>query len=407
MSDEPPALPPPDPPPAPPPTRRQAPKQQRNLVPWIYGLGLVVLIFALIWIWQNPNPSPDALRPSQITDLVSQAENLTIRVEKLEAAEANSSPQALQKQVAALQAQVDKLPKPVPAPDLQPIEQQIDALRTQLANQPKAASGQSVDLAPLEQRVAALGQQMQGLPPPPDLGPIHGELDALTRQVGALSQLGAGLQAADQQRAALAQRLDALAQAEQDNGKQTDAAVAAVQSQVGQLHQQLEALQQQSSQVQSALRTAQRLARLDAARAALDAGEPLGPIDGAPQAVAAFADKRPPTEAALRLAFPQAAQAALAATGEQPAGTTFGQRVLNRAQSLITIREGNKVLVGDPAAGLLADAGQKLDAGDLSAAVADVSQLTGPPAQALAGWLEQARALLAARAALHDLMAHA
>ena len=176
---------------------------------------------------------------------------------------------------------------------------------------------------------------------------------------------------------------------------------------MSQFDQRLGALQQQSSKVQSALQTAQRLARLNAARAALDTGEPLGPIDGAPPALAAFADKAPPTEAALRLAFPKAAQAALTAAGQQPEGATFGQRVLNRAQSLITVREGNKVLVGDPAAGLLADAEQKLDAGDLPAAVADVSQLTGPPAQAMAGWLDQARALLAARASLHDLMAHA
>ena len=96
-------------------------------MPWIYGLGFVVLIFALLWIWQNPNPSPDALRPSQISDLVSQEENLTIRVEKLEAEEANSSPKALQQQVAALKEQVDKLAKPAPAPDLRPIEQQIDS----------------------------------------------------------------------------------------------------------------------------------------------------------------------------------------------------------------------------------------------------------------------------------------
>ena len=273
MSDEPPALPAPEPPPESPPTpppQRQRPQAQRNLVPWIYGLGFVVLIFALLWIWQNPNPSPDALRPSQISDLVSQEENLTIRVEKLEAEEANSSPKALQQQVAALKEQVDKLAKPAPAPDLRPIEQQINSLRSQVANQPKP-SGQPVDLAPIEQRVAALAQQVQSSAPP-DLSPIHTQLDALSRQVGTLSQLGAGLQDATLQRAALGQRLDALAQAEQDNGKRADGAIAALQGQMSQFDQRLGALQQQSSKVQSALQTAQRLARLNAARAALGYG---------------------------------------------------------------------------------------------------------------------------------------
>ena len=45
-------------------------------------------------------------------------------------------------------------------------------------------------------------------------------------------------------------------------------------------------------------------ARMQAARAALAAGEPLGSVPDAPPEVARFTDARPPTEAALRLAFP-------------------------------------------------------------------------------------------------------
>jgi len=58
------------------------------------------------------------------------------------------------------------------------------------------------------------------------------------------------------------------------------------------------------------------------------------------------------------------------------------------------------VLVGDPAAGLLATAQTELDAGDLAGAVRSVGALTGPAAQAMAGWLAQAKSLLEARAAL-------
>ena len=75
-------------------------------------------------------------------------------------------------------------------------------------------------------------------------------------------------------------------------------------------------------------------------------------------------------------------------------------RLWTQAQELVTVRQGDHVLVGDPAAGLLERARSALDAGDLDAAVADIGNLQGAAAQAMAGWLAQARALLAARAAL-------
>ncbi|MBV8525096.1 MAG: hypothetical protein JOY71_23740, partial [Acetobacteraceae bacterium] len=108
------------------------------------------------------------------------------------------------------------------------------------------------------------------------------------------------------------------------------------------------------------------------------------------------------------LSYPAAAKATLEASGSQPAsGATFGARVLNHAQNLITIREGDRVLVGDPTAGILGSAKTKLDAGDLSGTVAELSKLSGQPAHAMAPWLEKAKALLAARDALNDMTAHA
>ena len=82
-------------------------------------------------------------------------------------------------------------------------------------------------------------------------------------------------------------------------------------------------------------------------------------------------------------------------------------RLWAQAQNLVTIREGDNVLVGDPAAGVLDRARTALDAGDLVGAVATVGSLTGPAADAMAGWMMQARALLDARAALADWAAHA
>ena len=103
--------------------------------------------------------------------------------------------------------------------------------------------------------------------------------------------------------------------------------------------------------------------------------------------------------------FPAAAQAALAAGRPAPAGKPFLERIWAEAQDLVTIRQGEHVLVGDPAAGVLAHAQTALDAGDLAGAAASVGSLSGPAAHALAGWLDQARGLLAARAALADLAA--
>ena len=82
-------------------------------------------------------------------------------------------------------------------------------------------------------------------------------------------------------------------------------------------------------------------------------------------------------------------------------------RLWAQAQDLVTIREGDHVLVGDPAAGVLDRARVALDAGDLAGAVTTVGSLTGPAADAMAGWLAQARSLLDARAALSDWAAHA
>jgi hypothetical protein len=78
-------------------------------------------------------------------------------------------------------------------------------------------------------------------------------------------------------------------------------------------------------------------------------------------------------------------------------------RILERAQGLITIRRGNEVVVGNSAAITLNQAQAALEAGDLSGAVDAVGTLKGQPAQAMAGWLADAKALRDARSALADM----
>ncbi len=266
-----------------------------------------------------------------------------IALESRVAAQPDVDPQRL----AAVESTLDHVRKqvaslaarPMSAPvDLRPIEDRLTALE----HRPAA---QSVDLAPLEARIAALEQRPQAKPEDP----------------------------------ALAARIETLAAAQKTTEQQAQAAEAAAHS--------------------SAERAA-RVQRLQQASADLAAGKPLGTIAGAPPALARFATTPPPTEAGLRLSFPQAAQAAASASEPSKSGLSFAQRMWQRAQSLVTVREGNRVIVGAPATATLAAARSRLDAGDLAGAVADLDALDPAAARAMAPWREQAQALLDARAAL-------
>jgi hypothetical protein len=177
--------------------------------------------------------------------------------------------------------------------------------------------------------------------------------------------------------------------------------------QLGGLENRVGTLEHNAAQTTAQAERAGKLARIQAAEAALEAGRPLGDVPGAPQAVSRFASASPPTLAQLRLEFPKAEQAALAAQQPQADGKSFLQRVLSHTEELVTVRRGDHVVVGSSAAGVLARARAALDAGDLNGAVAAVSSLTGPPAQAMASWLDSARALQAARSALTEMAAQA
>ena len=144
----------------------------------------------------------------------------------------------------------------------------------------------------------------------------------------------------------------------------------------------------------------EQTARLAAAAVALEQGRPLGNLPGAPPALARFATLAPPTLAALRLSFPEAASAERAAAHPAEAGQPFMQRMMSRLGDLFTLREGNKVIVGNPAEPALASAEAALDAGNLAAAVAALASLPPPLAAPMQQWKDQAEALLAARRAL-------
>jgi hypothetical protein len=151
--------------------------------------------------------------------------------------------------------------------------------------------------------------------------------------------------------------------------------------------------------IEARLAAAERLAHIIAASQALEAGQPLGTLPGAPPALARFATAAPPTIASLRAAFPEAAAAARAAS-HTPAATGWADRLGQGLAGLVTLRRGNTVLIGTEATASLAAAQARLEAGDLQGAVNALATLDPAAASAIAPWREQAQSLLDARAAL-------
>jgi hypothetical protein len=273
------------------------------------------------------------------------------------------------------------------------------------------AGGSSVDLGPLSARVAALEQRTVAGAPPADLGPLTARIAALEQRaapdvaslearIAALEKQSAGIGSLSARVEALSGRVDALTQRGQsaigDLGRRLDAD-----------ETRLAALERTTAQMTATAQQAAALARIQVAEAALAAGQPIGDLPNAPAAVARFATDKPPTEASLRLAYPAAEHAALAASRPDVDEKPFLARVLARAEDLVTVRQGDRVLVGDPASGVLARAHIAVDAGDLAGAVAAISSLSGPAAAAMSAWVADAKALLAARAGLADMAAHA
>ncbi len=251
-----------------------------------------------------------------------------------------------------------------------------------------APSGPVPDLAPITGRVAAL-EQRQG----PSLAPLEARIAALEARPLADSQLAGRIDALSARADALETALRAM---QSDLVRRLDADEARIAT-----------AERNASQISALADRVGRAARVQAAQLALNSGEKLGDMPGAPPPLARFANAPPPTEARLKLTFPPAAREALAAARPPTDGKPLLARLWAETQDLVTVRQGDHVLVGDPAAGVLERARAALDAGDLAGAVAAVGALTGPPAQAMAGWLADARALLEARAALAEWATHA
>ncbi len=226
----------------------------------------------------------------------------------------------------------------------------------------QAATGQATQLAVLQAQVADL--RVQAAKPPPANDNVVVQADLAVKVATLAAQLNA------------------------------------VQAQMAADHGALTNLQANSADLTKLTARMNLMNQLETARMALAAGQKLGSIPNAPLALAQFATMAPPTEAQLRLSFPEAARAAEAASISGDAKDGRWSRALARLESLVTVSEGPHVIIGAPAAGVIGQAQTLLDAGDLAGAVTQLDTLSLPTQQAMGGWLAQAKSLLAARAAL-------
>jgi len=280
---------------------------------------------------------------------------------------------------------------------------QTGALKTVLAGI-QARLDALPDAWGLDRRITRLEQHArQPPPPPPDLQP---ELSALAARVARLEARPAPRPgAAPDVSGALAERVAQLEQRAQTPPAEAD--LTPLRAQLASLSQRLDALENTAMEISTRAKTAgaaasaaEQAVRWQQAALALREGRPLGTLPDTSPALQKFATAAPPTEAALRLAFPAAAQAALEASRPPGAGMGFAGRALRRMASLVTVREGDRLILGAPAAVALETARQKLEAGDLAGAVRTLDGLDPAAAAAMAEWRGRAQALLEARAAL-------
>jgi hypothetical protein len=317
---------------------------RHNLVPWFYGLGFLILAAAIFYVWQYPvSPTEPA------------GETLTL--------------QSVEQRLAAFDGRLSRLAD-------------IDARLIRLEQRP------TPDLGKIITRLDALDGR-----PTLDLGKIIARLDALDGRVADQTQL--------------ASRLDTLSGRIESLSGRDQTGIDATKQQIDALTTRISALESNAGNIEAVTKRLNRIARLQEASFALASGRPIGDLPDAPEALARYSHAAPPKEADLRLRFPHAEQAALAAYQPGEKNAPFIGRVWERAQGLITIRRGDEVVVGDPTAVILNSAQIALDAGDLAGAIAAVETLKGQPEQAMADWLAEARALADARSALAQMAAQA
>jgi hypothetical protein len=314
-------------------------------------LGGLIGVIALSFFWSRQSAQNEAVAPPDLTKIEQ-------RIGALESAPKGTV------DLSALAARVDALENHLPEPgmDMSDLPDRVHNLEAQMQSLAETAKqgGSVADAAALESKLADLQQKLQA------------QIDAKFAE-GATAER---------------QSLDEMKQEIAD----LDAKIAALS--VGERGADKEAASAQSAA--SVLAFANLRAGLDSGRpyaTELASLRSLAPGIGNFGALPAFAEQGIPTLAELSTSFKTASDAAIDAV-PAPASQddSFVGSVLQSAKSMVKVRRIDGGATGNDPEAVLARAGAKLSQGDLVAAIQDAESLQGAPRQALASWIDAARA---------------
>jgi hypothetical protein len=370
----------------------------------LVGIGLGALALALAgWaLLSGPRPAALGGRFTALEDRLGGLEGLRQDAGALEARlkalEGKPAPSVdlggLEGRLAQLTARLEAAERQA-IEQVQAAEQRVRALEARPVVDPASVTPRG-DFVELGTRVQQTGEQLSQL-----RGRVAEVAEQGSNRVTQLEQAAA--QRVQQTEQALRQSLTALEAATQQK----------VQAETQAIGQRISTLEQEQKRFSALEQRTAQLAAIDRLRSALAAGQPLGtalqPIKDPPSALTRFATLAPPTEAGLRLSFEQAAQLARAASdaamNRDGSKSSVLQSAGQRLSGLVTVRRGEQVVWGDAAEAELERARRALVAGDLELSLSALEKLPPAARQAMEGWADQARALIAARAALRQLAA--
>ncbi|MGB6346431.1 MAG: mitofilin family membrane protein [Methyloceanibacter sp.] len=352
-------------------------------------LGGLVGVLALAFAWK--------LIPARNAD-PSEVSAVKTRLDKLEAARpATGDPKAL----AALDGRVKSLEtRSVDAPDLSGLTGRVTSLEDSWRSLAKTAEegGSVAEGAALDARVNDMEQRLQGS--------VAGALDAQK------AETAAGLEAVQGEVTALKAKLGALAEANLGSEAELGPDLTEIDHRLAKLEGILPALSTTIDRSAASARSGAFAIAFANLRDAVSAGRPFAAELAAVQALhpetqdlgdlGAHAGSGIPTVPELAQKLQTLAQASL--TPPPPsASESFVDSVIASAKSAISVRRIDAAAASGEPGDVLARAEAALKQGDLAAAMQEIGTLPAPSRDAFTGWLDDARARIAADETLGKL----
>lgn len=295
------------------------------------------------------------------------------------------------------------------AVDLSAVESRLSTLET--APDPAA---------PLLDRIAAVEARIDSLPPPtdaPNIAPVEAALADLTSRIDGMEQRFSVLESqpsADgtSSSPAMAAALETMRK-DIESLKSANATAQAELAEVAKEAQaRLAAAEEEAARLKAETEAAQQTAMIQAAtgrlQAAVESGTPFADVlplladREIPETLLSQAETGVPSQSHLEDAFPVAARTAL----DVSIRATMGDSWSDRATALLRTATGARSLTpreGDDPDAVLSRAEAALKAGDLAAALTELSALPEPGQEAMADWVALAQRRLDAVAAVAAL----